>query len=131
MKLRTIGLAAAILLLMVSFGGKASAYSTPPIWMPMTMLDISFNSVTGKLAIIPTTFAAPLVTNTDTPGLAAFDPAQPYAVLNGTAFSRRFGWNDPGYTMANIPANDPSSALSPLISEILLTSQSVSRTHRP
>lgn len=75
------------------------AYSTPPSWMPMTMLNISFNSATNKLAIDPTTFAAPLSTNTNMmgapAGIASFDPAQPYAVLNGTAFSRRFGWYDP------------------------------------
>lgn len=74
-------------------------YSTPPSWMPMTMLNISFNSATNKLAIDPTTFAAPLSTNTNMmgapAGIASFDPAQPYAVLNGTAFSRRFGWYDP------------------------------------
>jgi hypothetical protein len=67
--------------------------------MPMTMLDISFDPGTNKLAIVPTTFAAPLSTNTTqmggpAAGIAGFDPAQPYAVLNGTAFSRRFGWND-------------------------------------
>jgi hypothetical protein len=76
------------------------AYSSPPDWMPMTMLDISFDAGASKLAITPTTFAAPLSTNTNmmgmpAAGIAAFDPAQPYAVLNGTAFSRRFGWNDP------------------------------------
>jgi len=83
-------------------GGQAQAamaYSTPPSWMPMTMLDISFDATTNKLAIVPTTFAAPLSTNTNmmgapTAGIAGFDPAQPYAVLNSTAFSRRFGWND-------------------------------------
>ncbi|MDD2897761.1 MAG: hypothetical protein PHI31_03495 [Desulfuromonadaceae bacterium] len=77
----------------------AMAYSTPPSWMPMTMLDISFNAGTNKLAIAPTTFAAPLSTNTNmmgapAAGVASFDPSTPYAVLNGTAFSRRFGWND-------------------------------------
>jgi len=77
----------------------AMAFSSPPGWMPMTMLDVTFDASTNKLAVAPTTFATPLSTNTDmmgmpTSGIAAFDPAQPYAVLNGTAFSRRFGWND-------------------------------------
>jgi hypothetical protein len=78
----------------------AIPYSPPPDWMPMTMLSITFDPAGNKLAITPPTFAAPLATNTNmvgmpAPGIASFDPAQPYAVLNGTAFSRRFGWWDP------------------------------------
>jgi hypothetical protein len=90
-------------MLILGSAGQAQAimaYSSPPSWMPMTMLDITFDSGTNKLAIVPTTFSAPLATNTDmmgmpVAGIASFDPAKPYAVLNGTAFSRRFGWNDP------------------------------------
>ena len=79
---------------------QAMPYSAPPDWMPMTMLSITFDPASNKLAITPTAFAAPLATNTTTmgmpaAGIASFDPAQPYAVLNGTAFSRRFGWWDP------------------------------------
>jgi hypothetical protein len=79
----------------------AIPYSPPPDWMPMTMLNVTFDPASNRLAISPTTFAAPLATNTNmmgmpAPGIASFDPAQPYAVLNGTAFSRRFGWWDPG-----------------------------------
>lgn len=79
---------------------QAMPYSAPPDWMPMTMLGITFDPASNKLAITPTTFAAPLATNTTmmgmpAAGVASFDPAQPYAVLNNTAFSRRFGWWDP------------------------------------
>ena len=99
MKIRLLLLAVSLFMFILVSGGQASAYSTPPSWMPMTMLDINFDAVTNKLAIVPTTFAAPLSTNTSmmggpAAGVAGFDPAQPYAVLNGTAFSRRFGWND-------------------------------------
>jgi beta-lactam-binding protein with PASTA domain len=69
--------------------------------MPMTMLDITFDPVTNRLSITTTATPALLGTGTNTangnpaPGIADFDPAQPWSVLNKTAFSRRLGWNDP------------------------------------
>ena len=101
MRFRTLVLAATLFMFILGIGGQASAFSTPPSENPMTMLNISIDPVTHKLAIQPTTIVAPLATNTlvsngnPAAGIADFDPAQPYAVLNGTAFSRRFGWNDP------------------------------------
>lgn len=101
MKTRTALLAAVLFISFLGIGGQAlaMAFSSPPDWMPMTMLSISFNPDTNKLAIESPTIAAPLATNTDMmgmpgPGIAVFDPAQPYGVLNDTAFSRRFGWWD-------------------------------------
>ena len=116
MKLRTLVLAAALLWVMVSFRENASAYSTPLSWAEMEMLDITFKSGTNKLAIAPISGPALLGTNTTTSatdkwsnglpsasGLARFDPTTPWAVLNGTAFSRRFGWNDAIYDWNNTP----------------------------
>jgi hypothetical protein len=102
MKLRTLVLAIVLFITILGMGGQAQAvmtYSLPPDWMPMTMLSITFDPVTNKLAISSPSIAAPLATNTNmmgmpAPGIAVFDPAQPYAVLNSTAFSRRFGWWD-------------------------------------
>ena len=103
MNIRLLFIAVTICMAILGSKGRASAamaYSTPPDWMPMTMLNISYDSSNNKLTIDPTTFAAPLSSNTNmmgmpAAGIASFDPAQPYAVLNGTAFSRRFGWYDP------------------------------------
>ncbi|MCC6823759.1 MAG: PEP-CTERM sorting domain-containing protein [Verrucomicrobia subdivision 3 bacterium] len=65
-------------------------YANPPSWMPMTMLMASFNNTTLKLSvmnpsIVPVLTLAPAGT---------YDPAQPWAVLNGTEYSRRLGWDD-------------------------------------
>jgi beta-lactam-binding protein with PASTA domain len=90
-----------VLMLIMGICGQARAYSTPPSWMPMTMLDITFDPATNSLSI--TSSSAPVILGTGTnpangnpaPGIADFDPAQSWSVLNGTAFSRRLGWNDP------------------------------------
>ena len=103
MNIRSLLFIVALFMFSLGFGGKAQAamaYSSPPDWMPMTMLSITFNPTTNKLDITSPTIVAPLATNTNmmgmpAAGIASFDPAQPYAVLNGTAFSRRFGWWDP------------------------------------
>jgi len=101
MKARIFTVISALLMLIMSIGGQASAaFSTPPSWIPMTMLNVTFDSATNKLAVVSTTSSALLGTNTTSsgspaPGIASFDPAQPWAVLNNTAFSRRFGWYDP------------------------------------
>jgi hypothetical protein len=88
-----------ILLLVTCFGGQAFAYSTPPSWIPMEMLDITYSN--GRLAVTPTSGPALLAPNTlangnpSYTGTASFDPAKPWNVLNSALFSRRFGWNDP------------------------------------
>ena len=77
----------------------------------MNMLDITYAS--GKLAIMPAPYAAPLGTNTNMMGMPAAGVADfqgtAVSVLHGTSFSRRFGWNDPGYAMAAMPAILPTS----------------------
>ncbi len=104
MEQRLLTILAAGLMLITSIAAPAAAgmaYSTPPGWMPMTMPAVTYDSETNKLAVADSGINAPLGTNTNSangnpaPGIAGFDPAQPFAVLNGTAFSRRLGWYDP------------------------------------
>jgi hypothetical protein len=107
MKIRTLFLAFAFCISILGFGGKAFAYSTAPSWMPMDMLDITFDSTTNKLAITTSSPPASLQTNTNgmgspATGIASFDPAAVWGVLNHTAFSRLWGWNDPNAGSANI-----------------------------
>lgn len=87
----------------------ARAYSPPPDWDPMLMLNVSLNA-SNQLAvettsdIIRLTIAPGAYNSTNkTYNLAtvSFDPALPYAVLNGTAYSRVLGWYDKGTTGAN------------------------------
>lgn len=102
------------------FAALAQAYSDPPSWSPMTMVRVSFNpigadgrvdytqpattnlvveAVTARWALgYATLTAAPgafdAATETYDPSVVSFDPAQPWSVLNGTAYSRRLGWYD-------------------------------------
>jgi hypothetical protein len=78
------------------------AYSPPPDWIPMLMLTVTLNP-SNQLAVETTAYLAPLTvapgaynSTSQTYNLAAvsFDPEQPYAVLNGTAYSRLLGWYD-------------------------------------
>ena len=78
------------------------AYSPPPEWFPMWMLAVTLNA-SNQLAVETTAYLAPLTvapgaynSTNRTYNLAtmSFDPAQPYAVLNGTAYSRLWGWYD-------------------------------------
>jgi len=94
------------LLLAEAFCSEAAAYSTPLSWLPMCMPGIIYTPTNNKLAVSYSMCTTPLTsletnvaTNGDAgaPGIANFDPAQPWAVLNGTVFSRRLGWNDPNY----------------------------------
>ena len=89
--------------------GSAAAYSPPPEWDPMLMLNVALNA-SNQLAVEATSYiirlsVAPVVY--DSPHKAydlsflSFDPAQPCAVLNGTAYSRVLGWSDQGTTGAN------------------------------
>ena len=85
------------------------AYSPPPSWDPMLMLNVTLNA-SNQLAVETTAYTIRL---TVAPGgydstnhtydlsVVTFDPAQPYAVLNGTAYSRVLGWYDQGTTGAN------------------------------
>ena len=98
-------IAAAASLIMLTLGSQAHAASSTPLsWFPMYMLDVTFDSATRTLAVAPPPNASVLNTNTlangngTTPNpvtYASFDPIQPWSVLNGKVFSRRFGWNDP------------------------------------
>jgi hypothetical protein len=94
-------------------------YSYPLNWMPMEMPKISFNTTTLSLATeAQTQTMALLAINTISTGThlgkadfnattpASFDPAQPWSVLNGTAFSRRMGW----YTVQTTMASDIQTA---------------------
>jgi hypothetical protein len=90
---RALALAAAI------FGTLACAqaqYSTPPSWMPMTMLTVSFDQVALRLSVVgeATKLGAGVYPAFTPAPLGTYDPAQPWAVLNGTAYSRRLGWDD-------------------------------------
>jgi len=78
------------------------AYSPPPEWFPMWMLAVTLNA-SNQLAVEATDYLAPLTvapgaynSTNQTYNLAvvSFDPAQPYAVLNSTAYSRLWGWYD-------------------------------------
>ena len=94
----TIGVVAA------NFSATTNQYNAPPTWMPMTMLNITLGagnvlaiqdlSTKSPFNTVPPTYPVlSAVANTGT-----FDPAKPWAVLNGTAYSRRLGWN-PGSGM--------------------------------
>jgi hypothetical protein len=81
-------------------------YASPPSWMPMTMLMASFNTSTLRLNVQdqvanPVLSLAPAGT---------YDPAQPWAVLNGTEYSRKLGWDD-----MNKANPDPSTRILNLI----------------
>jgi hypothetical protein len=87
----------------------AGAYSPPPSWDPMLMLNVTLNA-NNQLAVETTSY---IIRLTVAPGaynstnktydlsFVTFDPAQAYAVLNGTAYSRVLGWYDQGTTGAN------------------------------
>lgn len=84
----------------------------PPIWMPMTMLNVNFDTNALKLDVVDE--AVKLGTNVY-PVLAVatngtYDPSKPWGVLNGAAYSRRLGWDDP-----NRKAGNPALLISTLI----------------
>lgn len=73
----------------------AHAYNSPPSWMPMTMLNVSFNTSTLRLSVVDEAMMlSGGVAGLTLAPLGTYDPAQPYAVLNGTQYSRRLGWDD-------------------------------------
>jgi hypothetical protein len=91
----------------------AETYAVAPTWMPMTMLVVSFDTISQKLDVadqstatdkgpggIYTSNPVKLGINTDSMGkpdlsattFANYDPTQPWAVLQNSAFSRQLGW---------------------------------------
>jgi hypothetical protein len=91
----------------------AHAYSSPPSWMPMTMLNVSFNPGTLKLDVVDqaTKMGVGVYAGLTLAPLGTYDPTQPYAVLNGTQYSRRLGWDDAN----RIGNTDPSLLINNLI----------------
>jgi hypothetical protein len=87
----------------------AGAYSPPPSWDPMLMLNVTLDANNQlavestsniiRLTIAPGTYNS--TAKTYDLSFVTFDPTQPYAVLNGTAYSRVLGWYDQGTTGAN------------------------------
>jgi hypothetical protein len=100
-------------------GQPASAYDTPPVWMPMVMATITLDTGTGALSMVdqstftprcPSWSAACFSSNPlpltmgvlsgsfagypdiASTSFAQWDPSQPWAVLQDKAFSREFGW---------------------------------------
>jgi hypothetical protein len=101
------------------------SYSPPVTWSGMTMLNVSYSN--GQLSVVDQTTVVPLGIDTyNDPAVTSgttgygrlnetattwgsFDPAQPWHVLNGTAFSRRLGWNS-GTGLADIASTYGSDA---------------------
>ena len=87
----------------------AMAYSDPPSWDPMIMLNIrldaqnnlSVESAPGPVHLNPAPGTYDSLTQTYNLSAVSFDPAQPWSVLNDTAYSRVLGWYDEGTTGAN------------------------------
>ena len=82
-------------------------YSNPPSWSPMTMLNVSFDPGTLRLDVVDeaTKLGAGVYPVLTLAPLGTYDPAQPWSVLNGTAYSRRLGWNPAlGFSLATIQA---------------------------
>jgi len=71
-------------------------YSNPPVWMPMTMLNVSFDTATLNLDVVDqaTKMGAGVYPVLTLAPVGTYDPAQPWGVLNGTEYSRRLGWDD-------------------------------------
>ena len=84
------------------------AYDAPPSWMPMTMTNVS---MTGSQLAVQTQTQAGGPAQIALIEAGSYDPAQPWAVLNNTYFSRRLGWDESinrnFYTTyaADLPAN--------------------------
>lgn len=78
------------LLVMGVGSAAAAAYLAPPNWSGMVMLPVSFAPGTKNLVIENAVGSARL---TAAP-LGTFDPGKQWSVLNGTAYSRQWGWYD-------------------------------------
>ena len=79
-----------------TFASAHAQYSPPPIWMPMTMLTVSYDADTLKLDVVDqaTKMGAGVYPMLSYAPPGTYDPAQPWSVLNDTAYSRRLGWDD-------------------------------------
>ncbi len=97
------------LILLLSATQTGAAFSLPPSWDPMLMLNVTLNA-NNQLAVQTNPYAVTLIVAPGAydstnkiydPTFVTFDPAQPYAVLNGTAYSRVYGWYDQGTTGFN------------------------------
>jgi beta-lactam-binding protein with PASTA domain len=108
-----------LLLLMETVNSQADVYSPPMTWLPMSMPSITYDSSTNKLAVQSKpavtlgTNVSP-ITATFAPGIGIFDPTRIWSALNGTAFSRQLGWNDPNYDYVLPPDTSPTSVLFPI-----------------
>ncbi len=91
----------------------AHAYNNPPSWMPMTMLNVSFDPNSLKLDVVDqaTKMGDGVYAGLTPAPLGTYDPAQPWAVLNGTQYSRRLGWDDAN----RIGNTDPALLINNLI----------------
>ena len=104
LKIAIIPAGTLLALAILSLATPARAYSPPPSWMPMTMLNVSLdannNLSVETTALIPRLNAAPgtynATTHTYDLSVVSYDPTQPWAVINGTAYSRQLGWFDMG-----------------------------------
>jgi hypothetical protein len=66
-----------------------AAYQAPPDWFPMEMLGVHFDDGIN-LSVDTAGFASRLTVYP----AGSFEPTKVWAVLNGTATSREFGWYD-------------------------------------
>ena len=73
-----------------------TGYYNPPGWNSMVMVNITFDGhgVSWEPDSYDFTVGPILHVAPSNGALAAFDPSQPWAVLNGTAFNRQLGWYD-------------------------------------
>lgn len=92
--------------------GSAQPFANPPTWHPMTMLNVNFDTNTLKLDVVdqaekmgPNVY--PVLTVAQD---GSYDPAMPWGLLNGAAWSRRLGWDDP-----NRKSGDPALLIGTLI----------------
>jgi hypothetical protein len=84
----------------------AQVQANPPIWMPMTMLNVNFDTNALKLDVVDqaTKLGSNVYPVLSVATNGTYDSSKPWGVLNGTAYSRRLGWDDPN-------RRDPDPAL--------------------
>ena len=109
------------------FGTVATAhaqYSSPPSWMPMTMLNVSFDTTSDQLSIQSeaSMLGVGVYPVLSVAASGTYDPAQPWSVLNGTAYSRRLGWYDPNGNILGLVQSVYGSGASLWIEKVSATS---------
>ena len=79
-------------------------YSSPPTWMPMTMLNVTYDTNTYRLDVVDEAakLGAGVYPVLSVAPDGTYDPTKPWAVLNGTAYSRRLGWDDANKRSADL-----------------------------